>query len=103
VYRRKESANFISKNVNESLLFWSNREMRLVGLFKTRITNAKDYVHSLLSETEGTIGITEGLKEDFRNGTMKIYTGDERGMIKGIVRLAANEVITTGRFITPHY
>jgi tRNA nucleotidyltransferase (CCA-adding enzyme) len=103
VYRRKESANFISKNVNESLLFWSNREMRLVGLFKTRITNAKDYVHSLLSEREGTIGITEGLKEDFRNGTMKIYTGDERGMIKGIVRLAANEVITTGRFITPHY
>jgi tRNA nucleotidyltransferase (CCA-adding enzyme) len=100
VFRRKESAKFISKNAKESLLFWTNREMRIVGLFNTKIINAKDYVHSLLSEHAECIGITEGLKEDVRNGTLKIYTGDEKGMMKRIVRHAANEIISTERFIT---
>jgi hypothetical protein len=35
-----------------------------------------------------------------RNGTLKIYTGDEKGMMKRIVRHAANEIISTERFIT---
>ena len=100
VFRRKESAKFISKNAKESLLFWTNREMRIVGLFNTKITNAKDYVHSLLSEHAEYIGITEGIKEDVRNSTLKIYTGDEKGMMKRIVRYAANEIISTERFIT---
>jgi tRNA nucleotidyltransferase (CCA-adding enzyme) len=103
VFRKKESANFISKNVKESLLIWTNREMRLVCLFKTKVTNAKDFVHSLFSERLGSIGITEGLKEDIRNGTLKIYTGDEKGMISGIVRHAVNEVTATERFITDQH
>jgi tRNA nucleotidyltransferase (CCA-adding enzyme) len=100
IFRKKESANFISKNVKESLLFWPNRDMRLVGLFKTKITNAKDLVYSLFSERLGSVGITEGLREDIRNGTLKIYTGDEKGMLNGIVRNAVNGVISTERFIT---
>ena len=100
IFRKKESANFISKNVKESVLFWPNRDMRLVGLFKTKITNAKDFVHSLFSERLSGAGITEGLKEDIRNGTLKIYTGDEKGMMNGIVRNAVNEVVSTERFIT---
>lgn len=100
VFRRKESAKFISKNAKESLLFWTNREMRIVGLFNTKTTNAKDYVHYLLSERAGYIGITEGLKEDVRNHAPKIYTGDKKGMMKRIVRHAANEVISTEQFIT---
>jgi tRNA nucleotidyltransferase (CCA-adding enzyme) len=103
VFRKKESANFISKNVKESLLIWTNREMRLVCLFKTKVTNAKDFVHSLFSERLGSIGITEGLKEDIRNGTLKIYTGGEKGMISGIVRHAVNEVTATERFITDQH
>jgi tRNA nucleotidyltransferase (CCA-adding enzyme) len=100
VFRRKESSKFISKNAKECLLFWVNREMRIVGLFNTKITNAKDYVHYLLSEHTGYIGITEGLKEDVRQHGLKIYTGDEKGMMKRIVRHAANEFISTERFIT---
>lgn len=100
VFRRKESSKFISKNAKECLLFWVNREMRIVGLFNTKITNAKDYVHYLLSERTGYIGITEGLKEDVRQHGLKIYTGDEKGMMKRIVRHAANEFISTERFIT---
>ena len=103
VFRKKESANFISKNAKESLLIWTNREMRLVCLFKTKVTNAKDFLHSLFSEGVGSIGITEGLKEDIRNGTLKIYTGDEKGMISGIVRHAVNEVTATERFITDQH
>ena len=99
VFRRKESSKFISKNAKECLLFWINREMRIVGLFNTKITNAKDYVHYLLSERTGYIGITEGLKEDVRQHGPKIYTGDEKGMMKRIVRHAANEFISTERFI----
>jgi tRNA nucleotidyltransferase (CCA-adding enzyme) len=100
IFRKKESANFISKNVKESLLFWPNGDMRLVGLFKTKSTNAKEFVHSLFSGRLGSVGITEGLKEDIRNGTLKIYTGDEKGMMNGIVGNAVNEVISTERFIT---
>jgi tRNA nucleotidyltransferase (CCA-adding enzyme) len=100
LFRRKESSKFISKNAKECLLFWINREMRIVGLFNTKITNAKDYVHYLLSERAGYIGITEGLKEDVRHHGLKIYTGDEKGMMKRIVRHAANEFISTERFIT---
>ncbi len=103
VFRKKESANFISKNTKESLLFWTNRQMRLVGLFKTKITNAKDQVHFLLSERIGSIGITEGLKDDIRNGTLKIYTGDEKRCIKGMVRHAAYQVSATERFIVQQY
>jgi tRNA nucleotidyltransferase (CCA-adding enzyme) len=103
VFRKKESANFISKNTKESLLIWTNREMRLVCLFKTKVTNAKDFLQSLFSERLGSIGITEGLKEDIRNGTLKIYTGDEKGMISGIVRHVVNEVTTTERFITDQH
>jgi hypothetical protein len=77
--------------------------MRLVGLFKTKITNAKDFVHSLFFEKLGSVGITEGLKEDIRNGTLKIYTGDEKGMMSGIVRNAVNEVISTEWFIADQH
>jgi tRNA nucleotidyltransferase (CCA-adding enzyme) len=100
VFRRKESSKFISKNAEECLLFWINREMRIVGLFNTKISNAKDYVHYLLSERAGYTGITEGLKEDVRHHGLKIYTGDEKGMMKRTVRHAANEFISTERFIT---
>ena len=54
----------------------------------------------LLSKGIESIGVTKGLKADLHNGTLKIYTGDERGMMKGIVKQAANEVIATERFIT---
>jgi hypothetical protein len=43
------------------------------------------------------------LKEDIRNGTLKIYTGDEKGMMSGIVRNAVNEVISTEWFIADQH
>lgn len=100
VFRKKESASFTSKNAKDSILMWINREMRLTGLFKNRIPDAREYMHLLLSKSIDSIGVTKGLKVDLRNGTLKIYTGDERGMMKGIVKQAANEVIATEQFIT---
>jgi len=100
VFRKKESFDFITKNSKDYLLIWPNREMRLMGLFKTRITNAADYLYFLLSERAGNVGITRGLREDLHNGTLKIYTGEKKGMIKGIVRDAVNDVISTERFIS---
>jgi tRNA nucleotidyltransferase (CCA-adding enzyme) len=99
VFRKKESYEFISKNSKDCLLFWANKEMRLVGLFKTRITNAEDYLRLLLNERLESTGITSGLKEDLKSTTLKIYTGKEKGMIKGIVRDAVNQVITTEQYI----
>jgi tRNA nucleotidyltransferase (CCA-adding enzyme) len=100
VFRKKESFEFISKNFNDSLLFWTNEEMRIIGLFKARVTEADDYLRSLFQERSQNAGITRGLKEDLQNDTLKIYTGKEKGMIKGIVRDAVNEVITTERYIS---
>lgn len=99
VFRKKESFEFISKNSKDCLLFWANKEMRLAGLFKTRITNAEDYLRLLLNERLESAGITKGLKEDLEGTTLKIYTGKEKGMIKGIVRDAVNQVIATEQHI----
>ena len=76
--------------------------MRLVCLFKTKVTNAKDFVHSLFSERLGSIGITEGLKEDIRNEFPEDLYWRKR-MISGIVRHAVNEVTATERFITDQH
>jgi tRNA nucleotidyltransferase (CCA-adding enzyme) len=103
VFRKKESYEFVSKNAKDSLLIWINKEMRLMGLFKTRITNAADYIYFLLSERTWSVGITSGLREDLQNGTLKIYTGEKKGMIRGIVRDAVNEVNTTERFISQQF
>jgi tRNA nucleotidyltransferase (CCA-adding enzyme) len=99
VFRKKESFEFISKNSKDYLLFWANKEMRLVGLFKTRITNAEDYLRLLLNKRSESAGITRGLKEDLESTTLKIYTGREKGMIRGIVRDAVNQVVTTEQYI----
>ncbi|MDQ3838975.1 MAG: CCA tRNA nucleotidyltransferase [Thermoproteota archaeon] len=99
VFRKKESFEFISKNSKDSLLFWTNEEMRIIGLFKTRVTDAVNYLRLLFREGSQGVGITRGLREDLQNGTLRIYTGKERG-IKGIVKDAVNEVITTELFIS---
>jgi tRNA nucleotidyltransferase (CCA-adding enzyme) len=99
VFRKRESASFISKNIKGSLFIWINREMRVTGLFQRSITNAKDYAHVLLFKRIDVIGVTKGLIDDIHSGTLQIYTGDEKRKIKGIVRSAVNEIVSTERYI----
>jgi tRNA nucleotidyltransferase (CCA-adding enzyme) len=99
VFRKRESASFISKNIKGSLFIWINRELRVTGLFQRSITNAKDYAHVLLFKRIDVIGVTKGLIDDIHSGTLQIYTGDEKRKIKGIVRSAVNEIVSTERYI----
>jgi tRNA nucleotidyltransferase (CCA-adding enzyme) len=99
VFRKRESASFITKNTKDSLFIWVNREMRVTGLFQRNITNAKDYAHILLFKRIDVIGVTKGLIDDIHNGTLQIYTGDEKRRIKGIVRSAVNEIVSTEGYI----
>jgi tRNA nucleotidyltransferase (CCA-adding enzyme) len=93
IFMKDATASFISKNSKEALLMWVDKEMRVKSLVKRKATNAKDYVKLLLSGRIENIGITKGLIGDIL-GTLQIYTADKR-KIKGVVKNAANEIITT--------
>ena len=68
-------------------------------IFKTSIKNEYDYLLLLINQILQSAGITSGLKEDLESATLKIYTGKEKGMLKGVVRDAVNQVITTEQYI----
>lgn len=93
IFRRKATANFISKNNKEALLMWIDQEMKVKSLVKRKATNAKDYLILLLDKKINSTGIKTKPIED-TSGSLLIYTGDER-RIKGLVKNAVYELVTT--------
>ncbi|HET7345349.1 MAG TPA: CCA tRNA nucleotidyltransferase [Nitrososphaeraceae archaeon] len=95
VFRKKETANFISKNRKISNLIWINRQMRVSALVKRNLINAKDFIKMLVSKKIENTGISSGLKEDIQQ-TLCVYTANEF-RLKGIIKEAINELTTTER------
>lgn len=95
VFRKKETANFISKNRKISNLIWINRQMRVSTLVKRNLINAKDFIKMLVSKKIENTGISSGLKEDIQQ-TLCVYTANEF-RLKGIIKEAINELTTTER------
>jgi tRNA nucleotidyltransferase (CCA-adding enzyme) len=92
IFRRKDTAEFISENNKRSLLLWVNNEMRVESLVERKTINAKEYVEFILTKKKDT-GITKGLTEDIQK-TLQIYTGDEKE-IHGLVKNAIYKLIRT--------
>ena len=97
VFRKKETANFISKNRKISNLIWINRQMRVSTLVKRNLINAKDFIKMLVSKKIENTGISSGLKEDIQQ-TLCVYTANEF-RLKGIIKEAINELTTTERLV----
>lgn len=92
IFRRKDTASFISENIEKSLLIWVDNEMKVKSLVERKTTNAKEYVKLILANKKD-VGVTKGLIEDIQE-TLQIYTGDEKE-IHGLVKNAIYKLITT--------
>jgi tRNA nucleotidyltransferase (CCA-adding enzyme) len=92
IFRRKDTASFISENIKKSLLMWTDNEMKVKSLVERKTTNAKEYVKFILANKKD-VGVTKGLIADIKE-TLQIYTGDEKE-IHGLVKNAIYKLITT--------
>jgi tRNA nucleotidyltransferase (CCA-adding enzyme) len=92
IFRRKDTASFISENIKKSLLIWIDNEMKVKSLVERKTTNAKEYVKLILANKKD-VGVTKGLIEDIQE-TLQIYTGDEKE-IHGLVKNAIYKLVTT--------
>jgi tRNA nucleotidyltransferase (CCA-adding enzyme) len=92
IFRRKDTASFISENIKKSLLMWTDNEMKVKSLVERKTTSAKEYVKLILANKKD-VGVTKGLIEDIQE-TLQIYTGDEKE-IHGLVKNAIYKLITT--------
>jgi hypothetical protein len=76
---------------------WIDSEMRVKGLVKRKITNAKHYLKLLLTERIEYTGITKGLVGDIQK-SFRIYTGDNEEL-KGIAKNAINDLVASDQHI----
>jgi hypothetical protein len=97
IFMRRETDNFISRNFDKSLIMWIDSEMRVKGLVKRKITNAKHYLKLLLTERIEYTGITKGLVGDIQK-SFRIYTGDNEEL-KGIAKNAINDLVASDQHI----
>jgi tRNA nucleotidyltransferase (CCA-adding enzyme) len=97
IFRKNDTASFISKSSKKSNLMWINKQMRVTTLVKRKTTNAKDYLKFLVTKSMQSTGVTRGLKEDLQQAPY-IYIANESN-ITGIVKEAIDELITTEGYV----
>lgn len=95
IYRRKDTASFISNRKSKSLAIWVDREMRLSVLMERQVTDARKFVKSLLLNHRENSGISK----DLIVGKLLIYSGSDRKIIKGLSKEVITEVVSTERLI----
>jgi tRNA nucleotidyltransferase (CCA-adding enzyme) len=97
IFMRRETDHFISRNYDKSLILWIDSEMRVKGLVKRKITNAKHYLKLLLTERIEFTGITKGLVGDIQK-SFRIYTGNNE-QLKGIAKNAVKDLVSSDQHI----
>ena len=97
VFRRKDTASFISNTKNKKpLVTWVDREMRVAMLVDRKATDARQFARSLLLDRIENSGVTKDLIADRKK--LRIYSGSER-KIKGLALEAVGEVVSTEHLI----
>jgi tRNA nucleotidyltransferase (CCA-adding enzyme) len=94
VFRRKDTASFLSNRKRPPLAIWADREMRVVMLVDRKATDARKFVKSLLLSDAENSGISKDLIAD----KLQIYSGNDR-KIKGLVKEAIGKVVSTEHLI----
>jgi tRNA nucleotidyltransferase (CCA-adding enzyme) len=95
IFRKKDTADFLSKRKIKPLAIWADREMRIVMLIERRDMDARKLVRSLLL----THRENSGIPRDLITKKVQIYSGSDRGIIKGLAKEAISEVVSTERLI----
>ena len=97
VFRRKDTASFISDTKNKKpLVTWVDREMRVAMLVDRKATDARQIARSLLLDRIENSGVAKDLIADRKK--LRIYSGSER-KIKGLALEAVGEVVSTEHLI----
>jgi tRNA nucleotidyltransferase (CCA-adding enzyme) len=95
VFRRKDTASFLSNRKSKPLAIWVDREMRTAMLIDRKSTDARKFVGSLLLNHHESSGISK----DLIVNKLEIYSGSDRKIIKGLAEEVISEVVSTQRLI----
>src|SRR5215207_9564646 len=95
VFRRKDTASFLSNRKSKPLAIWVDREMRIAMLIDRNSTDARKFVGSLLLNHHENSGISK----DLIVNKLQIYSGSDRKIIKGLAEEVIGEVVSTQRLI----
>jgi tRNA nucleotidyltransferase (CCA-adding enzyme) len=94
IFRRKDTASFLSNRKSKPLAIWVDREMRIAMLIERKATDARKFAKSLLLNHHGNSGISK----DLIANKLQIYSGSDR-KIKGLAKEAIGEIVSTERLI----
>jgi tRNA nucleotidyltransferase (CCA-adding enzyme) len=94
IFRRKDTASFLSNRKRRPLAIWVDREMRIAMLVDRKAIDARKLVRSLLLNDAEKSGISR----DLIVNKLRIYSGNDR-KIKGLVKEAVGKVVSTEHLI----
>ena len=95
IFRRKDTASFLSNRKSKPLAIWVDREMRIAMLIERKATDARKFAKSLLLNHHENSGISKDL---IAKNKLQIYSGSDR-KIKGLAKEAIGEIVSTERLI----
>jgi tRNA nucleotidyltransferase (CCA-adding enzyme) len=95
IFRRKDTASFLSNRKSKPLAIWVDSERRIAMLIERKATDARKFVGSLLLDHRENSGISK----DLIINKLQIYSGSDRKIIKGLAKEAVGEVVSTERLI----
>src|SRR5215207_6139498 len=95
IFRRKDTASFLSNRKSKPLAIWVDKEMRIAMLIDRSSTDARKFVGSLLLNHHENSGISK----DLIVNKLEIYSGSDRKIIKGLAEEVIGEVVSTQRLI----
>jgi tRNA nucleotidyltransferase (CCA-adding enzyme) len=95
IFRKKDTASFLSNRKSKPLATWMDREMRIAMLIERKATDARKFTESLLLDHDQNSGISKDL---IAKNKLQIYSGSDR-KIEGLAEKAIEEIISTERLI----
>jgi tRNA nucleotidyltransferase (CCA-adding enzyme) len=95
IFRKKDTASFLSNRKSKPLATWVDREMRIAMLIERKATDARKFTESLLLDHDQNSGISKDL---IAKNKLQIYSGSDR-KIEGLAEKAIEEIISTERLI----
>jgi len=96
IFRRNDTASFLSNRKSKPLAVWVDKEMRIAMLIERKATDARRFVKSLLPNHGGG---NSGISKDLIVGKLQIYVASDRKILKGLAKEVIDEVVSTERLI----
>lgn len=91
-FNQEDTERFITKNISKTRLMWVNKNRHVFSLEKRAYSNARSFIHHLLTRDLQKSGIPPGLKEDIRKGFRILSGNNARGKS---IKEAAFELVST--------